>query len=58
MCTCSSVEGKIDHQSLSVKRDYVHCYAVYQMFSETFGVVEFVTKVEIVKKLTIRTNSQ
>jgi hypothetical protein len=36
----------------------VHCYAVYQLFSETFGVVKFVAKVEIVKKLTSRSNSQ
>jgi hypothetical protein len=58
MCTCSSAEEKIHHQSLFAKRDYVHCYAVYQIFSEIIGVVEFVAKVEIVKKLTIRSNSQ
>jgi hypothetical protein len=58
MCTRSSAQGKIHHQSLFVKRNYVHCYAVYQIFSEAFGVVEFLTKVEIVKKLTSRSNSQ
>jgi hypothetical protein len=58
MCTCSSVERKIDDQSLFIKRGYVRCYAVYQIFVETFGVVEFVAKVEIVKKLTSRSDSQ
>jgi hypothetical protein len=58
MCTCSSAQGKFHHQSLFVKREYVHYYAVYQLFSETFGVVEFVTKVEIVKKLTSRRTYQ
>jgi hypothetical protein len=58
MCTCSSAQGKIHHQSLFVKMDYVNYYAVYQIFFETFGVVRFVTKVEIVKKLTSRSNSQ
>ncbi len=58
MCTCVSVEEKIDDQSLFIKRGYVRCYAVYQIFVEAFGVVEFVTKVEIVKKLTSRSNSQ
>jgi hypothetical protein len=46
------------YESLFAKRDYVRCYTVYQIWSEDFGVVECVTKVEVVKKLMGQRNSQ
>ncbi len=53
-----SLQGKIRYESLFAKRDYVRCYTVYQIWSEDFGVVEGVTKIEVVKKPMGQRNSQ
>ncbi len=54
---CYSAQGKIYYQSLFAKREYLRCYAVYQILSEIFGVVGYVTKVEVVKQRMGRWNS-